>query len=132
MAIQDPEPGMHRPAVKAMSTLDWEKRILLGIGYVSSVVAAFGALLAGFSSLGFDPSVACARSLGRIDQGCKHQIALLQASLFTIGLTVAPASALASVRSPTYSRRLRLAFLPLLVIPPLVAVVWFKLLRLAG
>jgi hypothetical protein len=55
MAIQDPEPGMHRPAVKAMSTLDREKRILLGIGYASSVVAAFGALLAGFPPLGSTP-----------------------------------------------------------------------------
>jgi hypothetical protein len=132
MAMQDPEPGMHRPAVKAMSTLDWEKSILLGIGYASSVVVSLGALLAGFYSLTVDPSVACARSLGSLDPGCKDQIALLQAALFIIGLTVAPASVLASLRSPTYWRRLRLAFLPLLVIPLPVAVVWFKLLSLAG
>jgi hypothetical protein len=65
-------------------------------------------------------------------KGCRAQIALLQALLFIIGLTVAPASVLASVRSPTYLRRLGLAFLPLLVMPPLVALVWVQLLHLAG
>ena len=66
MATQDPEPGLHRPAVKAMSTLAREMSILLGIGYGLSVVLALGALVAAFSSHGFDPSVACERSGGLI------------------------------------------------------------------
>jgi hypothetical protein len=65
-------------------------------------------------------------------KGCRVQIALPQASLFIVGLTVAPASVLASVRSSTYLRRLGLAFRPLLVIPLLVALVWVQLLHLAG
>jgi hypothetical protein len=132
MAMADPEPGMQGAVVKGTSTLNWVRSIVLVIGYALSVIAALGALFVGFYSLTADPSVSCARSLGSIDQGCRDQIALLQASLFIVGLTVAPASVLASVRSSTYLRRLGLAFLPLLVIPPLAALVWLQLLHLAG
>jgi hypothetical protein len=38
---------MQRAAVEAMSTLDREKSMLLGIGYALSVVTALGALLVG-------------------------------------------------------------------------------------
>jgi hypothetical protein len=73
---------------------------VLVLGYALSLVAALGALFVGFTSLTADPSVSCARSLGKVDQGCRAQTTLLQAWLFIIGLTVAPASVLASVRSP--------------------------------
>jgi len=132
MAMADPEPGMQRAVAKGTSTLDRVRSIVLVIGYALSLVAALGVLYVGFTSLTADPSVACARSLGKVDQGCRAQITLLQALLFIIGLTVAPASVLASVRSPTYLSRLGLAFLPVLVMPLLVALVWIQLLHLAG
>jgi hypothetical protein len=132
MAMADPEPSMQRAVAKGTSTLDRVRSIVLVIGYALSVVAALGVLFVGFTSLTADPSVSCARSLGKVDQGCRAQITLLQALLFIIGLTVAPASVLASVRSPIYLRRLGLAFLPLLVMPLLVALVWLQLLHLAG
>jgi hypothetical protein len=63
---------------KGTSTLDRVRSIVLVIGYALSVVAALGVLFVGFTSLTADPSVSCARSLGKVDQGCRAQIALLQ------------------------------------------------------
>ena len=132
MAMADPEPGIRRAVVKGTSALDRVRSIVLVIGYALSLVAAVGVLYVGFISLTADPSVSCARSLGKIDQGCRAEIILLQALLFIIGLTVAPASVLASVRSPTYLSRLGLAYLPLLLMPLLVPLVWMQLLHFAG
>lgn len=69
MAMADPEPGMQRAVVKGTSTPDRVRSIVLVIGYALSVVAALGVLFVGFTSLTADPSVSCARSLGKVDQG---------------------------------------------------------------